>query len=179
MEGRPQTTAVAAITIGLAIAGPQGTVAADTRELTSIHVAIVNHAGVPEELWQRGQTTASRIYEAAGIKVLWIDRAATAGVSSLQSDLTIIVSAAPSAPGLTSSKHVLGFAGGAAESWATCLCLLWTHSGLRGKNRYGHRHRPRPRHGARDRSSPAFTERPLVGWPDAGSMGRVGDRTGN
>lgn len=98
------------IITGLAIAGAGRAAAAAHEEHGLLHVAAVNHAGVAEDVWQRAQATASRIYEAAGIKVVWIDSAATAGVSTLRSDLTMIVSAAPSAPGLTSSKHVLGFA---------------------------------------------------------------------
>jgi hypothetical protein len=98
------------IITGLAIAGTGRAVSAAQEEQALLRVAIVNHAGVPEDVWLRAQTTASRIYEAAGIKVLWIDSAATAGASTLPSDLTVIVSATPPTPGLTSSKHVLGFA---------------------------------------------------------------------
>jgi hypothetical protein len=94
----------------LPIVGTQRAVSAAPDERTVLRVAVVNHAGVPEDVWQRAQTTASRIYEAAGIHVLWIDSATTGGISASRSDLTVIVSAAPSAPGLTSSKHVLGFA---------------------------------------------------------------------
>lgn len=102
------------IITGLAIAGTGRAVAAAHEEHGLVYVAAVNHAGVVGDIWQRAQATASRIYEAAGINVVWIDAAATAGASTLRSNLrsnlTIIVSASPSAPGLTSSKHVLGFA---------------------------------------------------------------------
>lgn len=109
MEKRPHSIALAVMAIGLATAGPPRAVAAESHELTPLRVAIVNHAEVPEDVWQRAQTTASRIYEAAGINLLWFDRRSTNTATS-KSDLSVIVSAAPLAPGLTSSKHVLGFA---------------------------------------------------------------------
>lgn len=95
---------------GLAIAGTGRAVSAAQEQQALLRVATVNHAGVAADVWQRAQTTASRIYGAAGIKVLWVDSAVSADAPTLPSNLTIIVSAAPSAPGLTSSKHVLGFA---------------------------------------------------------------------
>jgi hypothetical protein len=110
MGKRARRIAFTGIMTGLAVAGTEPAVSAAHEEHALLRVALVNHAGVPEDIWQRAQTTASRIYEVAGIQVLWIDSAATTVISTPQSDVTVIVSAAPSAPGLTSSKHVLGFA---------------------------------------------------------------------
>ena len=84
--------------------------AAAQEEYARLHLAAVNHAGVPEDVWQRAQATASRIYQAARINVIWINSAATASTSTVRSDLTIIVSAVPTASRLPSSKDVLGYA---------------------------------------------------------------------
>lgn len=103
------------ILAGFAIVASEGTIGAAQEEHALLRVATVNHAGVPDDVWQRAQATASRIYEAAGIKVIWIGSTVAPDAPARPSDVTIIVSAAPLASRLPSSKDVLGYAVDAAR----------------------------------------------------------------